>query len=162
MHELQHQFVKRSLKMLPMVHLKKAMVSLQVNIALCKYWGKRDKILNLPQNSSLSISLGNKGTQTQIKRSSYDKFILNDQVLDSSSLFYQRLKNFLDLFRDSCRAPGFEVITKNNIPTSAGLASSASGYAALVLALNDLAGFAEAITVNACKTGKWKCFTFII
>ena len=160
MHELQHQFVKI---LENASHGAKKLWFAPSNIALCKYWGKRDKILNLPQNSSLSISLGNKGTQTQIKRSSYDKFILNDQVLDSSSLFYQRLKTFLDLFRDSCRAPGFEVITKNNIPTSAGLASKCSGYAALVLALNDLAdGFAEAIAVYACKTGKWKCFTFII
>ena len=141
MHELQHQFVKKILENASHGAFEKGYGFAPSNIALCKYWGKRDKILNLPQNSSLSISLGNKGTQTQIKRSSYDKFILNDQVLDSSSLFYQRLKTFLDLFRDSCRAPGFEVITKNNIPTSAGLASSASGYAALVLALNDLAGW---------------------
>lgn len=37
------------------------------NIALCKYWGKRDATLNLPVNSSLSVSLGDLGTRTEIR-----------------------------------------------------------------------------------------------
>lgn len=111
------------------------------NIALCKYWGKRDDLLNLPNNSSISISLGKKGTYTEIKRSSVDKFYLNQNLIEPDVNFSKRLSSFLNLFRDNCRAPGFEVHTINSIPTSAGLASSASGFAALVLSLNDLTGW---------------------
>ena len=37
------------------------------NIALCKYWGKRDAQLNLPVNASLSVSLGHLGTRTRVE-----------------------------------------------------------------------------------------------
>ncbi len=107
------------------------------NIALCKYWGKRDAELNLPVNSSLSISLGHLGTETLVSRAPRtDQIILNEKELAPDSTFANRLKRFLDLFRPQ---PDFyfKVLTKNNFPTAAGLASSASGYAALVMALDD-------------------------
>lgn len=141
MSEIQHQFVKKILTAASHGAYEKGHGAAPSNIALCKYWGKRDTLLNLPLNSSLSISLGNKGTRTQVRRVSTDRFLLNGEEVDPASAFAQRLSHFLDLFRDACRAPGFEVITENTIPTAAGLASSASGYAALVLALDDLAGW---------------------
>ena len=107
------------------------------NIALCKYWGKRNAALNLPVNSSLSISLGHLGTETIVSQNdSFDEIRLNDQILDSTSPFAARLSQYLDLFRPK---PDFffNVKTRNNFPTAAGLASSASGYAAMVLALSD-------------------------
>jgi diphosphomevalonate decarboxylase len=55
-----------------------------------------------------------------------------------NSAFAKRVSAFLDLFRHLFGNAAFEVRTENNIPTAAGLASSASGFAALVLALNDL------------------------
>ena len=50
------------------------------NIALCKYWGKRNNKLNLPVNSSLSISLGYKGTVTKgsIIDGNVNQIILNN------------------------------------------------------------------------------------
>jgi diphosphomevalonate decarboxylase len=141
MSEIQHQFVKKILTSASHGAYEKGRGLAPSNIALCKYWGKRDTTLNLPLNSSLSISLGEKGTCTQIRRVPNDQFILNGEPIDPATPFAQRLSTFLDLFREPCRAPGFEVITDNTIPTAAGLASSASGYAALVLALNDLAGW---------------------
>ncbi len=108
------------------------------NIALCKYWGKRNAELNLPVNSSLSISLGKLGTRTIIKFSkTSDRIFLNGKPAPKA--FAERLSTYLDLFRPE--GLFFEVRTKNNIPTAAGLASSASGFAALVKALDDLMGW---------------------
>ena len=107
------------------------------NIALVKYWGKRNEELNLPVTSSLSVSLGHLGTRTNISFSgTTDKVVLNDQELTEDNPFVRRLISFLDLFRS--RGEKYIVETKNNFPTAAGLASSASGFAALAIALNEL------------------------
>ena len=111
------------------------------NIALCKYWGKRDAELNLPTASSLSISLGKLGSEvTLVPCADHDRFSLNGKLLLPESSFARRAAAFLDLFRP---APNFhfEVTAKNTIPTAAGLASSASGFAALTLALDNLFGW---------------------
>ncbi|MCJ8339998.1 MAG: diphosphomevalonate decarboxylase [Pseudomonadales bacterium] len=108
------------------------------NIALCKYWGKRDGELNLPVNSSLSVSLAHLGSHTKISRSEdgSDKVRLNNKDLPSDSDFSRKVIDFVDLFRRGQKIP-LIVDTRNNIPTAAGLASSASGFAALMLALDD-------------------------
>lgn len=112
-----------------------------VNIALSKYWGKRDEVLNLPMNGSVSISLPGLGTETtiQISKETQDSVRLNGKLLEPCDPFAQRLSHFLNHFRAT--TVFFEVATINTVPTAAGLASSASGYAALVLALNDLFGW---------------------
>lgn len=108
------------------------------NIALCKYWGKRDAELNLPVNSSLSISLGKLGTHTVVKfAKTADRVFLNGKPAPKD--FAARVSTYLNLFRKDGQF--FEVRTKNNIPTAAGLASSASGFAALVKALDQLFGW---------------------
>lgn len=105
------------------------------NIALCKYWGKRNEELNLPVNSSLSISLGKLGTRTIVKfAKNADRVFLNGKPAPKD--FAARVSTYLDLFRQD--GVFFEVRTRNNIPTAAGLASSASGFAALVKALDQL------------------------
>ena len=108
------------------------------NIALCKYWGKRNGELNLPVNSSISISLGHLGSHTHISLSdtNEDQVRLNNQALASDSSFSKKVINFVNLFRRDQHIP-LIIDTRNNIPTAAGLASSASGFAALMLALND-------------------------
>lgn len=107
------------------------------NIALCKYWGKRDQALNLPVTPSLSISLGAKGTITQLSQSdsAHDTAWLNDQPIDWATPFGRRLEEFLNLFRPS-DSLHFKIVVKTNIPIGAGLASSASGFASLVQALD--------------------------
>ncbi|GKT12987.1 MAG: diphosphomevalonate decarboxylase [Thiomicrorhabdus sp.] len=112
-----------------------------VNIALSKYWGKRDMTLNLPMNGSVSISLPGLGTQTTIKIASQQRDLvsLNSEVLTDDNPFTKRLSVFLNHFRTPNTY--FEISTVNTVPTAAGLASSASGYAALVLALDDLFGW---------------------
>ncbi len=112
------------------------------NIALCKYWGKRDQELNLPVTSSLSISLANKGATTElsIHSGAYDIAYLNDHPVDWASPFGKRLLSFLDLFRVKPDLH-FSIHIHTNIPIGAGLASSACGFASLVSALNLLFGW---------------------
>ena len=108
------------------------------NIALIKYWGKRDNELNLPRTDSLSVSLAERGSLTKISTHSCKDIIsLNGQIVNPESDFAKRLISFIDLFRVEEKVY-FKIDTKNTIPTAAGLASSASGFAALVKALNQL------------------------
>ena len=111
------------------------------NIALCKYWGKRDETLNLPVTSSLSLSLGTLGSHCRLRRSDGpDRILLNDEPLPPEHPFVVRASAFLDLFREAPGA-GYAVEATNTIPTAAGFASSASGFASLVLALDQLHGW---------------------
>ncbi len=113
-----------------------------VNIALIKYWGKRNTSLNLPITNSLSIALPTKGTTTTIRINdlTYDRYGLNGQRVDKQSEFFKRLHSFCDFFRFE-QNHHFDIETENNIPTAAGLASSASGFAALALAFDQLFGW---------------------
>jgi diphosphomevalonate decarboxylase len=108
------------------------------NIAICKYWGKRDTNLNLPVTSSLSLSLGKKGAFTAIKHNEQtDNFILNNEPIAPNTKFAKRLSIFLNLFRPH-RKIFYDVTIQSNVPIAAGFASSACGFAALVQALNNL------------------------
>ena len=70
------------------------------NIALCKYWGKRDTELNLPITSSLSMSLGRLGSRCQLRFcDERDRVILNDTELSETDPFVTRASQYLDLFR---------------------------------------------------------------
>jgi diphosphomevalonate decarboxylase len=112
-----------------------------VNIALCKYWGKRVDALNIPVTDSLSIMLPTKGTHTRIRlneaRSENDEIHLNGEWVDPENPFAKRVRTFLDWFRPD-PSLFYVMETTSNVPIGAGLASSASGFAALTLALNDL------------------------
>lgn len=109
------------------------------NIALCKYWGKRDAELNLPINSSLSISLAHLGTRTSIRVADADQVWLNGTRLAIGDKFARKVIAFIDLFRRGSDHR-VKVVTENNIPTAAGLASSASGFAALMKAVDQFYG----------------------
>jgi len=112
------------------------------NIALCKYWGKRDSELNLPVNASLSVSLDQLGSRTRVEpiEADSDDVWLNGVRQAADSRFARRVSAFIDLFRSRHPELAFRVDTGNNIPTAAGLASSASGFAALTKAMNDAFG----------------------
>ena len=112
---------------------------------MVKYWGKRNQELNLPITDSLSLSLP-VGTKTTVRfNSRSDRLVFNGKELKFNDAAFVRVKNFLDLFRlDLFRNDSqiyFDVITDNEVPTAAGLASSASGFAALVQALDSLFGW---------------------
>ncbi|OGT35734.1 MAG: diphosphomevalonate decarboxylase [Gammaproteobacteria bacterium RIFCSPHIGHO2_12_FULL_37_14] len=118
---------------------EKGLAFAPTNIALCKYWGKRDTELNLPVTSSLSVTLPDKGTMTSMMLHDQpcDRVIVNSQELSAESTFVKRLVEFLDLFRPA-KTWYLQIDIDINIPVAAGLASSASGFASLILALNNI------------------------
>lgn len=120
------------------------------NIALVKYWGKRDESLMLPATGSLSMTLDAFPTTTTVEvldripadaDRPADSFRLNDE--DASPAVLERTRRFLDVVRALAgdRRPA-AVVSRNEGPTAAGLASSASGLAALALAASRAYGLA--------------------
>jgi diphosphomevalonate decarboxylase len=113
------------------------------NIALVKYWGKRDEALNLPATGSLSLTLDRLGTRTRVAfdggEGGRDRVTLDG--LPAAEKVAARVTAFLDRVRalaeTSARAT---VETHNSVPTASGLASSASGFAALAVAAARAAG----------------------
>lgn len=112
------------------------------NIALIKYWGKRDEKYILPMNSSLSLTVDCFYTETEVVFSdSYakDNFYLNGSLQDESAT--EKISSFLDLFRKAADIDMKAIVKSTNfVPTAAGLASSASGFAALAAACNVASG----------------------
>ncbi|MCL9665578.1 diphosphomevalonate decarboxylase [Curtobacterium albidum] len=106
------------------------------NIALVKYWGKADAQLALPATGSVSMGLDVFPTTTTVTldgAAETDSLVLNGSAAPEGALL--RVQQFLDLVRElagsSDRAA---VVSENTVPTGAGLASSASGFAALATA----------------------------
>lgn len=106
------------------------------NIALIKYWGKRDAAQQLPATGSLSLTLDIAPTTTTVEldeAAKADYGTLNGEDLSGKEL--SRVSKFLDHVRERAGSTTYtKVTTVNEIPTGAGLASSASGFAALALA----------------------------
>jgi len=106
------------------------------NLALVKYWGKRNKELNLPAVGSISVTLKDLFTQSTISFKTelrQDVLYLNGSNTTASPK--QRISRFLDVVRRKAGMKAYaEVNSRNNFPTAAGLASSASGFAALAVA----------------------------
>ena len=126
--------------------VRAAVAQAQPNIALIKYWGKRQQRLNLPLVGSLSITLDSIWTRTRVAFDpalKADRLRLNGESIGDDSMGatgavnkpLRRVSACLDLLREragvSVRA---QIDSRNNFPTGAGLASSASGFAALVTA----------------------------
>ena len=116
------------------------------NIALVKYWGKRDSALNLPAAGSLSLTLADFGSETTVRFAAdaagtdgCDRVLFGGSPAEQK--FATRVQRFLDLVRARAgiHLPA-EVATTNSVPTAAGLASSAAGFAALALAASRAAG----------------------
>ncbi|KAH7925628.1 Diphosphomevalonate decarboxylase [Leucogyrophana mollusca] len=128
-----------------------ATASAPVNIACIKYWGKRDTKLILPTNSSLSVTLDQdhlRSTTTSRADPSFtkDRLWLNgkeDEIKDGGRLstciaeMKRMRKELEDKNPNEPKLSAYKVhiCSHNNFPTAAGLASSASGFAALVKSL---------------------------
>lgn len=109
------------------------------NIALCKYWGKRDEALKLPLTGSLSVSLGKLGTRMRISPADRDALVINGGDISPESKAGKRLFDFLHLLQGTRYS--LRVESENTIPMGAGLASSASAFAAAVMAMEALYGW---------------------
>ncbi|KAF7561551.1 hypothetical protein G7046_g2608 [Stylonectria norvegica] len=129
----------------------RASTTAPVNIAVVKYWGKRDVKLNLPTNSSLSVTLSQADLRTLTTASSSniytngDSLTLNGESADVTGARTQACFRELRSRRAALEAADstlpklsampLKLVSENNFPTAAGLASSAAGFAALVKAI---------------------------
>jgi diphosphomevalonate decarboxylase len=114
------------------------------NIALVKYWGVRDPELVLPNNSSVSVTLGGLRSRTRVTfldGRGADRVVLNGSVATGGPA--AAVSRLLDRVRERAGLRSrAEVDSDNNFPTASGLASSASGFAALAGAATAAAGLA--------------------
>ena len=112
------------------------------NIAFIKYWGNRDNTLRIPSNGSISMNLDGLYTRTTVRFQSsltLDKLIINGHEVTGKGL--DRISYILDIIRGMANIhERAEVMSENNFPSGAGIASSASAFAALALAGNKAAG----------------------
>jgi len=127
--------------------MRKVKVKSPANLAFIKYWGRRDDDLVLPLNSSISMNLSNCYTVTQLEvREDLEKDEIwvkfygeKKKKLEGKQL--ERVINQIERLRQKY---GFKFRVKmeseNNFPADAGIASSASGFSALTLAMTKLMG----------------------
>jgi diphosphomevalonate decarboxylase len=112
------------------------------NIALAKYWGKRDIERNLPDVPSLSLTLAALSTHTSVRftpEASADEVELNGAPAQADAR--DKVTALLDRVRAEAQHELRAIVTSHNdFPTASGLASSASGFAALALAALGAAG----------------------
>lgn len=112
------------------------------NIALAKYWGKADVTRNLPAVPSISLTLDALVTETDVSFDPtlpQDRFTLDGRRVSPSQ--HRRVVQLLDHVRSRAGiAHRAKVGSHNRFPTAAGLASSASGFAALAAAAARAAG----------------------
>jgi len=127
------------------------------NIALIKYWGNLDDALRIPANSSLSMNMGGLTTTTTV---AYDDSLANDVVVLGGREQSGRAKDRVAALLDRVRAMAgvktrAHVESRNDFPSGAGLASSASGFAALAVASAEAAGLNldEAVLSRLARSG---------
>ncbi|WP_053038065.1 diphosphomevalonate decarboxylase [Staphylococcus haemolyticus] len=109
------------------------------NIALIKYWGKADEALIIPMNNSLSVTLDRFYTETRVtfdETLTEDQLILNGEAVNAKES--AKIQRYMEMIRKEARISEHALIESENfVPTAAGLASSASAYAALAGACNE-------------------------
>lgn len=112
------------------------------NIALTKYWGKRDHTLNLPLASSISVTLGDLGSLTVCAPGAgldADAMLVDEQPLDDAGM--TKVRRVLGIVREMAGSDLFAGLNSiNTVPTARGLASSASAFAALAVAASHAYG----------------------
>jgi diphosphomevalonate decarboxylase len=134
------------------------------NIALVKYWGKRNEQLRLPANGSISLTLDGLGATTSVEfdpAQKRDMFFLDG--VEKIGRESERVYRFLDKVRAKAGiAHMARIDSRSEVPVGAGLASSASGFAALAVAAAAAAGveytprelsiFARTGSGSACRS----------
>jgi diphosphomevalonate decarboxylase len=112
-----------------------------VNLALVKYWGKRDPMLNLPATGSISLTLDGLGVEAEVAFDAGETDELLIEGAPATGEERERLARFLDLLRgEAGRRERARIATRANVPRGIGLASSAAAFAAIALAGSRAAG----------------------
>ena len=146
------------------------------NIAIVKYWGKKDAEKMIPATSSISLTLNDMFTETEMEfiknedvKIAVEKEMKNgnckDKFSNMTDLFYlngelqdkvhtEKISKVVDLFREN-RNQKVKISTINNMPTAAGLSSSSSGLSAVIKACNELFGknYAQSELAQISKFG---------
>lgn len=120
-------------------------VQAPANIAVIKYWGARDLQHAVPANPSISMTLSScvSTTSVRIRDAGADEILLGDGgvLRPAEGSFRDRIAAHLQTLRDCLgRHERFVVATRNSFPAAAGMASSASGFAALTVAVSEALG----------------------
>ena len=122
-------------------HIKRTVTSAaNPNIAFIKYWGNCDPEARVPANGSISMNLAGLETRTSVTfGTERDELSLNGEWQTGPALL--RVSRFLDVVRQMAGLQeGAQVVSENNFPMGAGIASSASAFASLSLAASTAAG----------------------
>ncbi len=127
--------------------MQKITVQAGSDIALVKYWGKKDNTLRLPANGSISMILNSLNTITTVEflaNLTQDELIINGEIEEDE---VSRVVEHLNRIRTLAKEKGLvsqtifaKVVSENNFPKSTGLSSSGSGFAALTLAASKAIG----------------------
>ena len=102
------------------------------NIALVKYWGKSNDELNIPATPSLAITLGDLRTTSLVEESASEVVVLDGERVQDA-----KLAGWLELLRKQYDLPPLRIESSSDFPANSGLASSASGFAALTVAISN-------------------------
>lgn len=119
--------------------MNKATAKASTDIALIKYWGKKNEELRIPENGSVSMILDGLDTVTTVEFDGHftqDEVMIDEERIDPSSVEYKRVVKQLDRLREKANKNGLfaKVFSKNSFPRATGLSSSGSGMAALTIA----------------------------
>ncbi len=125
-----------------MPELRKITARAPSNLAFVKYWGRKDEVLAIPTNGSVSVALDGMHSTTTVEFSDAqkeDSMVLNGKALSGFAL--ERVTEQLDRIRNMAKIQlKARVVSTNSFPTGTGLSTSASGFAALTLAGTKAAG----------------------
>jgi len=116
--------------------ITKATAVSPANIAFIKYWGKKDVKDNIPFNNSISMNLSNCSTKTTVE---FSRKYRSDKVFidgnEAQGEKKERVVKILNTVRKEAKlSQKARVVSENNFPADAGIASSASAFSALALA----------------------------
>ncbi|CAI4232918.1 unnamed protein product [Auanema sp. JU1783] len=138
------------------------------NIALIKYWGKKDEKYNTPLNDSVSLTIDDLYAETTIKydyQTGKDSVVINGQNVDltTSPRFQKCFEEVRKLLRKKAKIDdkgevlhpvySFYVTSTTNFPVGAGLASSAAGFAAIAFAMGKLFDFDKKAVSRMARLG---------
>jgi len=125
----------------------------QPNIALIKYWGKRDRVNNLPAVGSISVTLADLYTEMSV---SLDETLASDRLVVNeleNAAMLPRISACLDNVVGRSRRHA-QIDSRCNFPVAAGLASSASSFAATVVAASAASGSTSSTAELASLAGR--------